>query len=64
MFDLVKINELKSYNEVLNKLGNGDGCELCKPPIVSILASLWGEMILIKGNDTAQDSNDRFLANI
>jgi len=64
MFDLVKINELKSYDEVLDKLGNGDGCELCKPPIASILASLWGEMILKKGNDTAQDSNDRFLANI
>jgi nitrite reductase (NADH) large subunit len=23
-----------------------DGCELCKPPVASILASLWGEMIL------------------
>ena len=64
MFDLVKLHELKSYDEVLNKLGKGDGCELCKPPVASILASLWGEMILKKGNDTAQDSNDRFLANI
>jgi len=64
MFDLVKLHELKSYDEVLDKLGNGDGCELCKPPVASILASLWGEMILKKGNDTAQDSNDRFLANI
>jgi nitrite reductase (NADH) large subunit len=64
MFDLIKINDLRSYDEVLNKLGQGDGCELCKPPVASILASLWGEMILKKGNDTAQDSNDRFLANI
>ncbi|MEO5893172.1 MAG: nitrite reductase large subunit NirB [Ferruginibacter sp.] len=64
IFDLVKLNELKSYDEVLDKLGTGDGCELCKPPVASILASLWGEMILKKGNDTAQDSNDRFLANI
>ena len=64
LFDLVKIHELKSYDEVLDKLGKGDGCELCKPPVASILASLWGEMILKKGNDTAQDSNDRFLANI
>lgn len=64
MFDLVKLHELKSYDEVLDRLGSGDGCELCKPPVASILASLWGEMILKKGNDTAQDSNDRFLANI
>lgn len=64
LFDLIKIHELKTYDEVLDQIGMGDGCELCKPPVASILASLWGEMILKKGNDTAQDSNDRFLANI
>jgi nitrite reductase (NADH) large subunit len=64
LFDLIKINQLKSYDEVLNSIGYGDGCEVCKPAVSSILASLWNEMILQKGNDTAQDSNDRFLANI
>lgn len=64
LFDLVKINNLRTYDEVLDKFGKGDGCELCKPPVASILASLWNEVILKKGNDTAQDSNDRFLANI
>ncbi len=64
LFDLVKINNLKTYDEVLDQFGKGDGCELCKPPVASILASLWNEIILKKGNDTAQDSNDRFLANI
>ena len=64
LFDLVKINEIKSYEGVLDKFGKGDGCEVCKPAVSSILASLWNEMILVKGNDIAQDSNDRFLANI
>jgi nitrite reductase (NADH) large subunit len=64
LFDLVKIHGFKTYEDVLNKLGKGDGCELCKPPVASILASLWNEMPLKKGNATAQDSNDRFLANI
>ncbi len=64
LYDLVKIHNLKTYDEVLSKVGQGDGCELCKPPVASILASLWGEMILKKGNDTSQDSNDRYLANI
>jgi nitrite reductase (NADH) large subunit len=64
LYDLVKIHDLKTYDEVLSRLGQGHGCELCKPPVASILASLWGEMILKKGNDTSQDSNDRFLANI
>ncbi|WP_421940422.1 nitrite reductase large subunit NirB [Pedobacter sp.] len=64
LYDLVHIHEIKSYDEVLDSLGKGDGCEVCKPLVSSILASLWNEMILQKGNDTAQDSNDRFLANI
>ncbi len=64
LYDLVKIHQLKTYDEVLDTLGTGHGCEQCKPPVVSILASLWGEMILKNGNATAQDSNDRFLANI
>lgn len=64
LYDLVQIHALKTYDEVLDTLGTGHGCELCKPPVASILASLWGEMILKNGNDTAQDSNDRFLANI
>ncbi|WP_121356603.1 nitrite reductase large subunit NirB [Flavisolibacter nicotianae] len=64
LFDLVKVKELKSFDAVLDTLGHGDGCEICKPAIASILASLWNEMILKKGNDVAQDSNDRYLANI
>jgi nitrite reductase (NADH) large subunit len=64
LYDLIKVKELKSYDAVLDTLGHGDGCEVCKPAIASILASLWNEMILQKGNDTAQDSNDRYLANI
>jgi len=64
LFDLINIHNLKSYDEVLDALGKNDGCEVCKPLVSSLLASLWNEMILKKGNDTAQDSNDRFLANI
>lgn len=64
LFDLVKIQSLKTFDEVIDTLGAGHGCEVCKPAVASILASLWNEMPLKKGNATAQDSNDRFLANI
>lgn len=64
LYDLIKIHKFESYDEVLDALGQGDGCEVCKPLVSSLLASLWNDMILRKGNDTAQDSNDRFLANI
>ena len=64
LYDLVKLKQLQSFDEVLNILGKGDGCEVCKPLVSSVLASLWNDLVLAKGNDTAQDSNDRFLANI
>jgi nitrite reductase (NADH) large subunit len=64
LFDLAKIHQLKTFDDVLSKLGKGEGCEICKPAVASITASLWNEMILKKGGDASQDSNDRFLANI
>ncbi|QNL49692.1 nitrite reductase large subunit [Olivibacter sp. SDN3] len=64
LYDLIKIHEFKNYDHVLDALGRGDGCEVCKPLVSSLLASIWNEMILKKGNDVAQDSNDRYLANI
>jgi nitrite reductase (NADH) large subunit len=64
LYDLVKLKQIKTYDDALDEIGHGDGCETCKPVIASILASLWNEMILKQGNDTAQDSNDRYLANI
>jgi nitrite reductase (NADH) large subunit len=62
LYDLTKINNIKTFNEMLDKFGKGDGCEVCKPAGASILASLWNDMILKQ--PTIQDSNDRFLANI
>ncbi len=62
LFDLTKMNGIKTYDEVLGRYGKGDGCEVCKPVVASILASLWNDLILKQ--DTIQDSNDRFLANI
>ena len=64
LFDLTKINSLKTYGAVLNQFGKGDGCEVCKPAVASILASLWNEHVLEKDRLPIQDSNDRFLANI
>lgn len=62
LFDLVKLHDVRSYDEALKKWGKGDGCEVCKPAIASILASCWNENIAKQA--TIQDSNDRYLANI
>jgi nitrite reductase (NADH) large subunit len=62
LFDLIKISQLKNYDIVLDHFGKGDGCEVCKPVIASILSGLWNDVIVKQ--DTIQDSNDRYLANI
>ena len=62
LFEIIKIKQYKSFPEVLRREGTGHGCELCKPTVASILASLWNDPIV--EHDTIQDSNDRFLANI
>jgi nitrite reductase (NADH) large subunit len=64
LFDLIRFKEIRSFDDALDHYGHGDGCEICKPVVASIMASLWNDMILEKGNDVAQDSNDRYLANI
>ncbi|QRR00585.1 nitrite reductase large subunit NirB [Dyadobacter sandarakinus] len=64
LLDLIKMNGLKTYGAVLDTFGRGDGCEVCKPLIGSLLASLWNESILQSDRATIQDSNDRYLANI
>ncbi|MDQ4139742.1 MAG: nitrite reductase large subunit NirB, partial [Bacteroidota bacterium] len=62
LLDIIKVNEIRSYDELLEQYGKGDGCEVCKPAIASILASTWNELIL--KHHTIQDTNDGFLANI
>jgi nitrite reductase (NADH) large subunit len=62
LFDLIKIKKIKTYDTAIDILGKGHGCEICKPAVASILASLWNEPI--QKQATIQDSNDRFLANI
>ena len=60
--DLVVVKQLSTYNEALDAVGHGNGCESCKPALANIFATV--------GMDTAnkepeiQDTNDRFLANI
>lgn len=59
-----EIKDVDSFEKVLAKFGHGDGCEVCKPAVASILASLVNEVILDDGRDSLQDTNDRSLANM
>ncbi len=64
LFAIIKVKELKTYAAVLAEAGSGSGCEVCKPAVASILASVWNDLIAKPEHAVVQDTNDRFLANI
>lgn len=66
LYHLCQIGEIKSFDDLLAKHGNGqhDGCDICKPAAASILASLWNEHVLKKPLARLQDTNDYFMANL
>ncbi|KHD26902.1 nitrite reductase [Vibrio caribbeanicus] len=64
LFHLVRIGEIKSFEELLEKHGKGYGCEVCKPLAGSILASCWGDHILKPSLVKLHDTNDNFLGNM
>lgn len=64
LFHLVKVGKIESFNALLEKHGTGLGCEICKPAIGSILASVWNEFILKPEHVSLQDTNDTYLGNM
>ncbi len=62
LFWIVKVEKIRSFDALLDGHGTGDGCEVCRPVVASILAATWNEPIL--EHSAIQDTNDRFLANI
>lgn len=62
--DIVRVKQIKSFDQLLTEHGNGLGCEICKPAVGSILASYWNDYILEDEHMELQDSNDIFLGNI
>ncbi|KAF8959660.1 hypothetical protein BGZ46_001720 [Entomortierella lignicola] len=65
LYQIVKVKKLKSFVEVMQHAGKNHsaiGCEVCKPAVASILASLYNDHVL--DHAPLQDTNDRFLANI
>lgn len=64
LYHLVRVNEIRSFDELISKHGHGLGCDICKPTASNILASCWNDFILQKEHAGLQDSNDYFLGNI
>nr|AQT39205.1 NirB2 [Streptomyces sp.] len=74
LYEIVLALRINTYQDLLDRYGRdgakgGDGCEICKPAIASIIASLAPTIgasgYVLEGEQAAiQDSNDHFLANL
>ena len=64
LFDIVSVEKIKTFDELLNSHGRGLGCEICKPVAASVLASVWNDYILKKPHLSLQDTNDTYLGNM
>ncbi|MBW8825551.1 MAG: nitrite reductase large subunit [Acidobacteria bacterium] len=64
LFDLIRVESITSFAELLERHGQGLGCEICKPAVASILASTGNGYILDGEQAALQDTNDHFLANL
>ncbi len=62
LYEIISVRGYRTWEEIVEKIGRGEGCEICKPVVASILSSVYNEMVL--EHDTLQDTNDRYLANV
>jgi nitrite reductase (NADH) large subunit len=62
LYDIIRVRRIRSFDDLLDEYGSGDGCEVCKPAVASLMASLFAQ--IAPEQETIQDTNDRFLANI
>ncbi|WP_217431192.1 MULTISPECIES: nitrite reductase large subunit NirB [Acinetobacter] len=64
LYHLVRVNEIKTFDDLIQQHGHGLGCDICKPTVANILASCWNDFVLKPSHAGLQDSNDYYLGNI
>jgi NAD(P)H-dependent nitrite reductase large subunit/NAD(P)H-dependent nitrite reductase small subunit len=70
LYQIIMVEKYETFTQLLAKHGRRmedprqHGCEICKPTVASIFASLQNRHVLQGDRAALQDSNDRFLANL
>jgi nitrite reductase (NADH) large subunit len=64
LFEIVRATGIRTFAALVASHGTGAGCEVCKPTVASMFASLASGYILDGEQASLQDSNDHFLANL
>jgi nitrite reductase (NADH) large subunit len=64
LFDVVRTSGIRTFSGLIAAHGTGHGCDICKPSVASILASLGTGHILDGEQASLQDTNDHAMANL
>ncbi|MGN6246173.1 MAG: nitrite reductase large subunit NirB [Motilibacteraceae bacterium] len=64
LFEVVAATGIRTFSDLVQGHGTGRGCDICKPVVASILASLGTGHVLDGEQAALQDSNDHHLANL
>ncbi|MFD6922663.1 nitrite reductase large subunit NirB [Streptomyces sp. NPDC059944] len=64
LYEIVRVAGITSFTDLVDRHGSGEGCDICKPVVASILATLDNGHILDGEQAALQDTNDHFLANL
>ncbi|MBX2858834.1 MAG: nitrite reductase large subunit NirB [Cellvibrionaceae bacterium] len=64
LYHMVRVEQIKSFDALIERHGKGLGCDICKPTVASILASCWNQYVLDDQLAGLQDTNDHFMANM
>ncbi|PYC77033.1 nitrite reductase (NAD(P)H) [Streptomyces tateyamensis] len=64
LYEIVRVKGIAGFSRLIDEHGTGEGCEVCKPAVASILASLGNGHVLDGEQAALQDTNDHFLANL
>ncbi|PMH43154.1 nitrite reductase large subunit [Vibrio sp. 10N.286.49.B3] len=62
--DIIRVNKIETFDQLLTAYGSGLGCSVCKPTVGSILASYWNDYVLDDKHLELQDTNDIYLGNM
>ncbi|MFG3197424.1 nitrite reductase large subunit NirB [Streptomyces sp. NPDC048208] len=64
LYEIVRVRGITDFTTLLGHHGTGEGCDICKPVVASILASLGNGHVLDGEQAALQDTNDHHLANL
>ena len=64
LYNIIRVEKIKTFAELISSHGTGLGCDICKPTAASIFASCWNEHVIDNKLHGLQDTNDYYMGNM